>query len=293
MKKYGFRENLPVSIVMPSRLRVNYYRESSMSVVKTFALSLAFTISTSTAALAGQCDNRSGFSRAELIELYTSEGCSSCPPADKWMSALVPGVVAAEEVVPLAFHVDYWDRLGWRDRFASPAYTARQYANAKTGGSAYVFTPQVLVAGRNYQAWSNTSKLQNEVHRTRSTSPDASIALRQQPVAAGKLAFEVQVQLRQDANFSEVNIYAALFQNGLVSEVARGENSGSQLHHDYVVRSLLTSNPIDQSGKMKFSERFTLPDDAQLTAMGVAVFVQDTKTGTVLQAMSAPLCVNK
>jgi hypothetical protein len=237
------------------------------------------------------CENRSGFSRVELIELYTSEGCSSCPPADKWMSGLVPKALSAEEVVPLAFHVDYWDRLGWRDRFADPAYTARQYANAKVSGSGYVFTPQVILAGRNYQAWSNTSSLQNDVRSARTVSPDASFVLRQQAVVSGKLEFEVQAQLRQGVNLRDVRLYAALFQNGLVSDVGKGENSGRQLHHDFVVRNIRTSNVIDQSGKIIFQERFTLPDDAQVKAMGVAVFAQDVKTGAVLQAMNAPLCV--
>ena len=237
------------------------------------------------------CENHSGALRAQLIELYTSEGCSSCPPADRWMSALVPKVVTAEEVVPLAFHVDYWDRLGWRDRFADSAYTARQYASAKTSNSGFVFTPQVILAGRNYQDWSNNSSMQKDVQSARAVAPDANIVLRQQPLASGKLELEVQAQLRQGVNLSDVHVYAVLFQNGLVSDVGRGENSGRQLHHDYVVRGLLSSKTVDQSGKIKFQDRFVLPDDAQVKAMGVAVFAQDVKTGVVLQAMAAPLCV--
>ena len=237
------------------------------------------------------CENRSGNLRAQLIELYTSEGCSSCPPADRWLSSLVPKVVTAEEVVPLAFHVDYWDRLGWRDRFAAPAYTARQYASAKVSGSGFVFTPQVILAGRNYAAWSSNSSVQKDVRSMRTVAPEAGFVLLQKPVVSGKLEFEVQAQLRQGVKLNDVRIYAALFQNGLVSDVGKGENSGRQLHHDYVVRSLLTSNAIDPSGKTIFQDRFILPDDAQVKAMGVAVFAQDVKTGAVLQAMSAPLCV--
>ena len=262
-----------------------------MSVAKLFAATLLFSLGTYTAAFAGQCENRSSSSRAELVELYTSEGCSSCPPADQWMRELIPRVASVGEVVPLAFHVDYWDRLGWRDRFADPAYTARQYAYSKVSGSSFVFTPQVILAGRNYQAWSNNSSVQKDVRSARTVAPDATIVLRQQPVASGKFEFEVQAQLRQGVNLRDVHIYAALFQNGLVSDVGRGENSGSQLHHDYVVRGLLTSKAVDQSGKIIFKDRFVLPDDAQVKAMGVAVFAQDVKTGVVLQAMAAPLCI--
>ena len=245
----------------------------------------------SNSVFANQCEKRSGLFQVALIELYTSEGCSSCPPADSWMSRLIPRVILADAAVPLAFHVDYWDRLGWRDRFADPAFTARQYAIAKVSGSGFVFTPQVIVSGKNYQGWSNNSNVQNDIMATNKVTPGASILLRQQTVASGKLEFEVHAQLRQDVKLYDVRIYAALFQNGLVSDVIRGENSGNQLHHDYVVRSLLVSNTMEGSGNSVFRERFTMPADAQVKEMGVGIFVQDVKTGTVLQAMSAPLCV--
>jgi hypothetical protein len=263
-----------------------------MSTRKLSFLTLLLTIFIYNSASAAHvsCETRSGILRAQLIELYTSEGCSSCPPADRWLSTLVPKVVAAEEVVPLAFHVDYWDRLGWRDRFADPAYTARQYANAKVSGSGYVFTPQVILAGRNYGAWASNSSVQKVVRNAVTQMPDASFVLRQQPVTSGKLEFEVQVQLRQGVSLSDVRVYAALYQNGLVSDVGKGENSGSRLRHDYVVRSLLASKVIDQSGKIKFKDSFVVTEDGQVRAMGVAVFAQDVKTGVVLQAMAAPLC---
>lgn len=263
-----------------------------MSIIKAIFSALFIGLSVHGIVHASTCDSHSGTARAVLIELYTSEGCSSCPPADRWLSTLVPGVVNAAEIVPLAFHVDYWDRLGWRDRFASPGYTARQYDYAKTSGSGFVFTPQVIFAGRNDSGWSNISSVQQNIRRARMVAPDASIVLRQQPVASGRLEFEVQAVLqRQGVNLSDVRIYMALFQNGLVSDVGRGENSGKQLHHDYVVRDLRTSKIIDTTGKIKLKDHFSLPEYALSQAMGVAVFAQDGKTGRVLQAMSAPLCL--
>ncbi|MFA6902090.1 MAG: DUF1223 domain-containing protein [Gallionellaceae bacterium] len=266
-------------------------RNFSPNYISSVILLLSVFLHHNTSAVNLTCETRSGTARAQLIELYTSEGCSSCPPADKWLSALVPKVLTAEEVVPLAFHVDYWDRLGWRDRFADPAYTARQHAYAKVSGSGFVFTPQVILAGRNYGAWSNNSRVQQDVRNAVAVAPDASIVLRQQAVASGRLEFEAHTQLRQGASFSEVRVYAALFQNGLVSEVGRGENSGSRLRHDYVVRGLLASKAMDQSGQIKFKDRFVLPEDARVGEMGVAVFVQDVKTGVVLQAMATSLCI--
>ena len=264
-----------------------------MSASKFLSATLLLSLSAYGIALAASCENRSATSRAQLIELYTSEGCSSCPPADRWLRELVPKVLSAGEVVPLAFHVDYWDRLGWRDRFADPAYTARQNAYSKVSDSSFIFTPQVIVAGRNYAAWSNNSRVQKDVRTAFAGVPDAEIVLRQQPVSSGKVGFEVRAQLRQGVNLSDVRIHAALFQNGLVSEVGRGENSGSRLQHDYVVRSLITSKTIDPSGKIIFQDQFTLPDGALPQSIGVAIFAQDRKTGAVLQAMSAPLCVTE
>jgi hypothetical protein len=263
-----------------------YYYKLLISIIciSIFSLDLVY---------AASCENYSSPARVQLVELYTSEGCSSCPPADSWLRALVPNVLSAEEVVPLAFHVDYWDRLGWRDRFASPLYTSRQSEYSKVSGSSFIFTPQVILAGRNYARWSNSNRVQQDVREALKSLPDAEIALRLQTVAAGKIGFEISAQLRQGVNSQDVRIYAALFQNGLVSDVGRGENSGSRLQHDYVVRELFQSKTIGQSGKLVFRDTFTLPDDARPVAMGVAVFAQDTKTGKVLQAMAAPLCIKK
>lgn len=260
---------------------------------KLWQIFLLFVGSVCTSVFANQCEKHSSVFQAALIELYTSEGCSSCPPADKWLSKLISRVVPVDAVVPLAFHVDYWDRLGWRDRFSDPAFTVRQYAGAKVSGSGFVFTPQVIVAGRNYQAWSISGRFKAAIEAENKLPPRANILLRQQKVASGRLAFEVQTQLRGDVKLNEARIYAALFQNGLVTDVIRGENSGSQLHHDYVVRSLLVSNVIDGSGKALFRANFTMPADAKAKEMGIAVFVQDAKTGSVLQAMSAPLCLKE
>ena len=95
--------------------------------------------------LHAQCSSESGLESAPLLELYTSEGCSSCPPADRWLSSRV---AADPSFTALAFHVDYWDRLGWKDPFSSDAATARQNAYAKAWGTRRLYTPQMVVNGR-------------------------------------------------------------------------------------------------------------------------------------------------
>src|SRR6266446_1916594 len=98
---------------------------------------------------AQSCSARSGATVTPVIELYTSEGCNSCPPADRWLSALDLGAPPARAVA-LAFHVDYWDRLGWRDRFGSAVFTERQHEQKSRRHAAFVYTPQVLLQGADF-----------------------------------------------------------------------------------------------------------------------------------------------
>jgi len=172
---------------------------------------------------AGTCSAHSGPGITLVVELYTSEGCSSCPPADQWLSRLKadPGVVA------LAFHVDYWDRLGWKDRFASAAYTQRQAQSQRSSGARFSYTPQVIVDGADRPEWSRIAA----------------------PLSArGRPASNVEVSLARDGNHFAASVaaaagaparlaaYWAVTEQGHVSAVKAGENDGATLKHDYVVR---------------------------------------------------------
>ena len=95
----------------------------------------------------------SGDTQSSLIELFTSEGCSSCPPAEKWLSALKSSSDLWKKAVPVAFHVDYWDHLGWRDRFAKPEFTSRQHRYAAAWGGDSVYTPSFVVNGKEWRDW--------------------------------------------------------------------------------------------------------------------------------------------
>ena len=108
------------------------------------------------------CSARSGPQTTALVELYTSEGCDSCPPADRWLSTSFRPGAAAAGAVALAFHVDYWDRLGWNDRFASAAYTERQYDVTRTGNARFAYTPQVVLQGRDFPDWHGTDTLDGD-----------------------------------------------------------------------------------------------------------------------------------
>ena len=158
---------------------------------------------------------------APVVELYTSEGCNSCPPADRWLSKLK----SDPTVVALAFHVDYWDRLGWKDRFASAAFTARQAAQQSTNGARFSYTPQVVVDGRDRTDWSRATLSSPE-------RPPAAVAVE---VARRGDAFVATVTPAAGAP-QRLAAYWAVTEQGHVTAVKAGENEGVTLHHDFVVR---------------------------------------------------------
>lgn len=223
------------------------------------------------AADAATCSAVSGDTRNRLLELYTSEGCSSCPPADRWLSQLPQD----SGVVPLAFHVDYWDRLGWRDRFAQAAFSQRQ--RDRNRGLGWVYTPQVMLDGEDLRNW----------HRglpARSYSPaqaSLSLTLAQTPeridVQAGS-RFASAVAARG------ARLYLALVENRLSSNVTAGENDRRTLHHDHVVRQLV--GPLDP-GSARHS--FELQPGWKSADLGVAAFVLDAR-GAAVQALARAAC---
>ena len=132
-----------------SRLAFPFRRRGSPGRALPLAVALLAVLGQGMARAGEACTATSPRTTAPVVELYTSEGCNSCPPADRWLSKLK----ADPTVVALAFHVDYWDRLGWKDRFASAAFTQRQAAQQATNGARFSYTPQVVVDGRDRTDW--------------------------------------------------------------------------------------------------------------------------------------------
>ena len=220
---------------------------------------------------AASCSAASGPTRTSLLELYTSEGCSSCPPADRWLSQLPrdAGVVA------LAFHVDYWDRLGWKDRFAQAAFSQRQRDRNRISG--WVYTPQFMLDGADFRSWYRglpaRAPVPAQAHLTLSldTMPghiDARTEVRYASTAAGRNA----------------RLYLALTENRLSSRVTTGENARRTLLHDDVVRTL--AGPFEAS---RVHHRFILQPDWKAADLGVAAFVTDER-GATLQALARLAC---
>ena len=175
----------------------------------------------------------SGTEQVTLLELYTSEGCSSCPPADNWVSGLKSKEGLWETFIPLTFHVDYWDRLGWPDRFAKSENTARQYKHHKQGNIRQVYTPGFVLDGNEWRGWYSRRPL---------------IASKKQP---GNLSLDVNDNAFK-ANFSpratalpNGELHIAIIGFNLKTAIKRGENRGRILKHDFVV---LAESTYRQSG---------------------------------------------
>ncbi|MEP6656455.1 MAG: DUF1223 domain-containing protein [Betaproteobacteria bacterium] len=234
----------------------------------------------------GACHAASGPATLPLVELFTSEGCSSCPPADRWLSKTFPlAAKASPEAAVLAFHVDYWDQLGWRDRFANAAYTQRQYAAMRANHARVVYTPQVLLQGRDRGIWQETSARKG-LHAAAETAPRARIALDARH-ESGEVAIEVEATSL--ARSTKPVVMLALTESALGSEVRAGENAGVHLIHDHVVRAFEMGPAFDAQGKASGTVRLPLPRERGRDALIVA-FVQDGGTGEVLQSIVLPLC---
>ena len=180
----------------------------------------------------------SGDTQSSLIELFTSEGCSSCPPAEKWLSALKSSSDLWKKAVPVAFHVDYWDHLGWRDRFAKPEFTSRQKHYGAAWGGDSVYTPSFVVNGKEWRGWFGNNAIPT-------TSTKVGV-LRVSVGDDGKVSAIFAPDTMQSRPLA---LNVALLGNDLESDVKRGENSGRKLRHDFVVLDLGKVDMVNESNR--------------------------------------------
>jgi hypothetical protein len=233
------------------------------------------------------CDARSGPNTAALVELYTSEGCSSCPPADRQLSGLRQSLDPAAQAVPLALHVGYWDDIGWRDPYAQAAFAQRQNWLARANRERTIYTPEFFVSGRELSPW--WGSLQKQVRQLNAEPAAAWVHLRAHIAANGALALDVEAKAHPGAD--PTALYFALTENGLTSKVTRGENSGATLMHDHVVRAWIGPVPL-VAGAVRVQREIALPADWNRARLELVAFVQDTHTGAVLQALGALRCAD-
>ncbi len=247
------------------------------------SLCLAF----SSLSLAATCSGQSPAHSVALLELYTSEGCDSCPPADRYVAGLRQSGVTAQQAVMLSMHVDYWNYIGWKDPFSRAAFTARQRWMSDLANSRTIYTPEIFVGGRELRNWDRT--LASTLQQINAKPAQADLRISLDGVVGGALRIDVQASAAQNAK-----LYVALVEDSLVSQVKSGENRGRTLRHDFVVREWL--DPVElareaKSGKHSIGlvRAVSVPKDAVPAKLGLTAFVQSDK-GEVLQAFSLPLC---
>jgi len=257
-------------------------------------LLLASLLMSSVISHAAECSARSGPQTAALVELYTSEGCSSCPPADRWLSGntqfgdrpLVPrsGKSGLSPVL-IAFHVAYWDYLGWKDVYGDARYTERQRQFAQILGARSVYTPQVVLAGRDFPEW-RSGGAEHALEAVNARPARVHIEI----VAGQGAPAIVKASLAKGTRPDDLALFVALTESGLKTHVRGGENRGEMLRHDHVARELRSARAWGAGGEIATSAAFKVQPGWNPERMRVVAFVQSLRTGEVLQALSAPFC---
>lgn len=230
------------------------------------------------------CSAKTGSQTIPLLELYTSEGCSSCPPADKWISKIKHD---KSKVTPLAFHVDYWDYIGWKDKFSKSEYSDRQRKTAAFGGAGFVYTPQFVFNGRDFKGWNN-SRLKSAIQQTQQTASRANLTLDAINNTDGSIVLKASAESIDADVANTADIFVALYENGLTTNVQAGENVGRQLEHDYVVRKLFGAYQMNNLNT--FNKRFNLGKAWQAKDAGAVIFVQDSSNGKIIQSLALDFC---
>jgi hypothetical protein len=220
---------------------------------------------------------------AVVLELFTSQGCSSCPAADRVLSRL--GREARSDgltLVPLAFHVDYWNRIGWVDPFSSPGWSARQRRYADVFGLRSVYTPQLVLNGRAELVGSREGPVREEIPAAVPARPAGRIEILGAALdaAAGELVVDLTVELLAGAAAPPMVANLAVFESGLVTRVESGENARRILENDYIVRLLRPAMLIEPGQEVAQRERVRIALDPAwaIGNLGLAAFLQDSET---------------
>lgn len=223
-----------------------------------------------------------------LIELYTAEGCSDCPPADAWLSRLAAQTDASQASM-LALHVDYWDEHGWPDRFANAAYSQRQNFRVKLAKKKVIYTPHVMIGAETTVKWNDQAETSRLLSRARSKQAQVELAM---GVGKAKDSLQVSVralpQAKDPAGPTPNLMWLALYQDDLTSSIREGENKGRTLHHDRVTRVLKGPWAIDTQ---PVAGEVSIPLEAgtDLAKYGLVLFAESSTTGAGLQSLSLPL----
>lgn len=221
----------------------------------------------------GKIQYLSGIEQNQLIELYTSEGCSSCPPAERWLNSLHDNPTLWRDQIPVAFHVDYWNDLGWEDRFSSPAYSARQRAYARHWRTRTVYTPEFVVNGQEWRRWFGNRIPDNEARQV----GELSVRLEAETLTA---SFQPQINLPDP-----LVLHVALLGMDRTTRIRAGEREGEETIHHFVVLGHSSS----KSDNRRWQTRIPSPQPDEAGKQALAVWVTRQDDPTPIQATGGTL----
>src|SRR5712692_3755193 len=238
--------------------------------------------------------NTSAATGAEVVvELFTSEGCSSCPPADALLARLSEQLTLGKaQVIALEEHVDYWDELGWKDPFSSHDWTARQYAYAGVLGNGNPYTPQMIVDGSLEFSGSREPKARQSIAEAAAQKKTTVTLSKGASSKPGAESFLIQVgRLSPSAKGGAVEVWLAITETGLHSSVTRGENAGHELRHAAIVRTMRKVGEAKADTDTSFSGNATVPlrTGWKRENLKAVVFVQEKKSLRILGATEISL----
>jgi len=209
-----------------------------------------------------------------IIELFTSQGCSSCPPADRLLKRLA----SDPRVIPLSFHVDYWNYIGWTDPFSSKRWSERQQGYARAFRSNRIYTPQLVVSGRTGLNGSDEAGARKRIAEALAVEPAGKVTVALEP-SQDRLKVKVGAKLSRAVD-GPLDLWVAVYETGLTTKVGSGENASATLHNDYVVRRLEKALTLPASAGAADSGEVVLGLDKRWKreSLGVAAFLQDPRT---------------
>jgi len=238
---------------------------------------------------AGSLTAKSPPHRVALLELYTSQGCSSCPPAEQWLSSLKQTGISSQQLIPLAFHVTYWDYIGWRDRYGSARYDQRQRSLAAFNAKKTVYTPQFVLAGSDYRTYNRFANDVSEIISQPATV-DLELTVRESNEAQGDNQLLIELHALAEDDLDELALYIAVYEDGLSNEIGAGENVGELLHHDYVVQRLYGPYVKPQAHhELAVQQEMVLDNNWNQKQVNLVAFAQNARSGEILQAVSIKL----
>lgn len=216
-----------------------------------------------------------------LAELYTSQGCSSCPPADRLLSSIEELAAGGSEVIALAFHVDYWDDLGWRDPFSDAVWTERQRGYAARVSDGRVYTPMMVVQGREHMVGSSREDVMSALARA-ARAPASGAAI------SGRAPGPDRVAVEAIAGDSAARAYVALVENAIDTRVLRGENQGRVLRNDHIVRRLRRAFELAPHQRKSETVELAVDPTWRRENLEVVLFLQDPESLAIQSAARAP-----